>query len=334
VTDPRATVRLPALDGWRGIAILLVLADHFQPIFLHAYPVACGKHGVTAFFVLSGYLITGKLRHSNRLGVFYTPRMFRLMPVAWCYLAFVALIGSGAPQMHLSVSEFVSSLLFVRNYFDLRFSSHTLHFWSLSIEEQFYLIWPALLLWLGMRRAKWIALASAVGSALWLATHHSFYSAPFMNLRTEVRGDALLVGCAMALFLNSDVATRLFNRWTRWAFWPTTVYLAWVSLYGPDLSSLLECCAWGVVIVYSTMSAPRFLTIRPLVWLGRISYSVYVWNLMAMQLYVAARGYFVIQMVAVGVPVLSYYLIERPCTDAGRSVRLPFSRTKALKEAV
>jgi len=91
--------RIPTLDGWRGIAVLLVLADHVR-FALHAEAspgVATGQHGVTIFFVLSGFLITSKLMEEKNatgsidLRSFYVRRFFRLMPAAWAFLLFAAM---------------------------------------------------------------------------------------------------------------------------------------------------------------------------------------------------------------------------------------------------
>jgi hypothetical protein len=94
---PRTLNRISALDGWRGIAILLVLFDHIQDAVLHRYArpwTQTGQHGVTIFFVLSGFLITSKLIEGPiGLKQFYLRRLFRLMPVAWTFLAAMALFN-------------------------------------------------------------------------------------------------------------------------------------------------------------------------------------------------------------------------------------------------
>ena len=139
--------RIPTLDGWRAIAITLVLIDHFTPGFPYhrggKWLEIIGNHGVNIFFVLSGYLITSKLleERSISLGRFYVRRFFRLMPAAWTYLAFVALI-----QL-LHWRDALAHVFFYRNFYDAPHGgrSHA-HFWNLSAEEEFYLVWPTILL--------------------------------------------------------------------------------------------------------------------------------------------------------------------------------------------
>ena len=157
----QAPSRIPTLDGWRGIAILLVLFDHTMNVFrgYGASPwVQTGQHGVTLFFVLSGFLITSSLLNGPiDLRSFYIRRIFRLMPVAWAYLGLLLLLNL---RVHVvSKSAVLASLFFYRNFEAATFGSATWHFWSLSLEEQFYLVWPIVLLLAGARRSRWIAVA-------------------------------------------------------------------------------------------------------------------------------------------------------------------------------
>ena len=139
---------VPGLDGIRALAIGLVLFSH-SVIFdeftaLHAVGNAAGHAGVAVFFVLSGYLITTLLlREEDRTGgisvrLFYLRRSLRLFPALWLYLLVVGAIwlAGGLPQ--LPWHDFVSSLLYIRNF--LGRGHETSHLWSLSIEEQFYLL--------------------------------------------------------------------------------------------------------------------------------------------------------------------------------------------------
>jgi peptidoglycan/LPS O-acetylase OafA/YrhL len=110
-----APARIPSLDGWRGVAIALVLFDHLQYTILgtHLWPWAeTGQHGVTIFFVLSGFLITTTLvKNSFDFKRFYIRRFFRLMPVAWFYLVFLAALD-GIFQARLFSLKEISSCVF------------------------------------------------------------------------------------------------------------------------------------------------------------------------------------------------------------------------------
>ena len=138
--------RIPSLDGWRGIAILLVLFDHIQmPLFgRYARPwMQTGQHGVTIFFVLSGFLITSKLIEGPiNLRQFYIRRFFRLMPAAWIYLATLLFLNRMTGISFTTWPELHACLFFYRNMVDVPGPGLAGHFWSLSLEEQFYLVWP------------------------------------------------------------------------------------------------------------------------------------------------------------------------------------------------
>ena len=248
--------RITALDGWRGIAILLVLFDHFQIELLGKRQFATGMIGVLLFFVLSGYLITGKLAPGVSLKRFYLRRFFRLMPAAWIYLFCIAVFGV------LDLRFAFGCLLFFRNMQPLGvpYEWYTLHFWSLSIEEQFYLVWPALLLMSG-RFAKLIALTTGLASLAWCMLFH----APIFS--TVSNAPALVLGCLLAL-----VGWKIPAR---------------------------------VAVVLSMPGLP---------WIGRISYSLYIWNPLCFFLCRA----FPFGFISFLIPVASYYLIENPCIEWGR----------------
>ena len=161
-----------------------------------------GDVGGTAFFVLSGYLITGLLLDerdrtgSIDLRAFYGRRIRRLGPALLALLAVVVVIGVGARWPAGWGLGITSSLLYVSNW--VQASGMTIgilgHTWSLSIEEQFYLLWPAFLILAGSRRAAIVATALIV-----LATvARAVADGPVEYFSTLTRGDALLVGCLLA----------------------------------------------------------------------------------------------------------------------------------------
>lgn len=168
---PQILKRIPTLDGWRGIAIALVLFDHIWTAILFPRKLGwlqTGQHGVTIFFVLSGFLITTNLISGPiHLKKFYIRRFFRLMPVAWTYLAALMLLDYVAGGHLTSWGEVRPCLLFYRNYAGPSHGGTMAgQFWALSIEGQFYLIWPGLLLLLGVRRCRWVAGLGAIGIAI------------------------------------------------------------------------------------------------------------------------------------------------------------------------
>lgn len=153
-----------SLDGLRGLAILLVLFFHYE------FVVGFGWVGVQLFFVLSGYLITSLLlkEKENPLGFylkrFYWRRTLRIFPIYYLYLAFVAaiFIVKGIPEDFLDLLPFLATYTF--NFYPLvgTYSYHDLfftHFWSLSVEEQFYLMWPIVIYFCNRNQLKYILFA-------------------------------------------------------------------------------------------------------------------------------------------------------------------------------
>jgi peptidoglycan/LPS O-acetylase OafA/YrhL len=343
-TDTRRT-RIPTLDGWRGLAILLVLVGHIiapANSIKTQWIIRIGQHGVAIFFVLSGFLITSLLLNEKELtgtvdlGRFYLRRFFRLMPCTWIYLATVTLIFMSASVRQFTSTEILGSLFFFRNYVNPS-GSHPItgHFWSLSIEEQFYLVWPALLLLLGSRRSRWFCIATACCIAVWRWMHWTEVSLSGFgySIRTEYRADALIAGCAMALLLPS---LRPYLR--SWMALPLALGVtACLPLY-PDLVPLRESVLIAMLLAVTSQcrtSAFRMLDWKPLAFLGTISYSIYIWQQPFM--ISSFRG----MPLSVSIPTLclfslvSYYLIEKPVIRLGRhledSVGLQLSRPSLPK---
>jgi len=323
--------RIGILDGWRGIAISLVLLDHISGAILRGAlgPLpSFGQHGVTLFFVLSGFLITSKLLEKKiDLKQFYMRRFFRLMPVAWAYLGVVLLIGLIVRQPLLQRVELASCLLFFRNY--LGPVGLSLQFWSLSIEEQFYLVWPGMLLLAGPRRAKWIVALGAASCAAYRMARWNHFNVRLLSLHTEVRADALLVGCLLALLVADASLRARLKPVLRFLALPAAITVLVCILRFDMLPPLIECVSIAVLIGASVLHRDS-LGAQPLrnpvlTWLGRISYSLYIWNLPFFLLgtSTAAR---LAMMGAMPLFVLgSYYLIERPLIDLGHRLtkRIP-----------
>lgn len=303
--------RISALDGWRGIAILLVLTEHFTNTFdiehtTRTWLLNIGQHGVALFFVLSGFLITRSLLELPNLGTFYKRRLFRLLPVAWAYLAFLFIA-------HIPTSriELAGCLLFFRNYVRSSGNWPTEHFWSLSIEEQFYLAWPAVLIMLGAKRAKYVVIFAALAVAAFRFTHWQNYDLPlYAGHETVMHVDTLCVGCILALVLRPSMARVLYL-----ASLPALACVVFCAIrFDSSLIPLTESVAFAVLIGNSALSANRILSSKPLVWLGNISYSLYVWQEIVL---VPGRPHPLLLFGLVLAP-LSYYLIERPMIRLGR----------------
>ena len=156
---------LPTLDGWRAIAILAVILDHIVTWqFRYAHPTLfkftrTGPNGVSLFFAISGFLICSRLlEEENATGKislrgFYIRRASRIVPAALTYLLVIGLLGF-AGYILVSPWDWWSSVLFFRNYLppdmiSRGWGGYTMHYWSLAVEEHFYLLWPGLLVFVG-----------------------------------------------------------------------------------------------------------------------------------------------------------------------------------------
>lgn len=221
---PAAPDRLPALDALRGIAILLVLLYHFAPSGLVTSPAAraaltavqVGWVGVDLFFVLSGFLITGILLDGrgdpHLLARFYGRRALRILPLYYgtlLVLLLVALVARHVEAASTSSEAFLRDQawywLHAANVAAARDTqwaaqSWVQHFWSLAVEEQFYLVWPAVVLLLPVRwlpRAIAATLVAALALRIWLAVLAQLPVAAYVL--TPSRADALAVGALLAV---------------------------------------------------------------------------------------------------------------------------------------
>lgn len=301
------------------------MIDHLQTTLYGRYLLQTGQHGVTIFFVLSGFLITSSLLQTpHNLKRFYIRRFFRLMPVAWAYLATMWLVVTLTHLHDLTRREILSCVFFYRNY--LGSGGFTAgHFWSLSMEEQFYLVWPCLLALAGPRRARWVAGLGAVACALYRFAHWTHYDCIWLSFQTQVRIDAILIGCLLALLFTDPPLRIVAARWARFLTLPALAVLMICIVRFAWLPPLYECLAiailMGASVLHPLSILARVLSVSTLTWLGAVSYSVYVWQ----QFFFLHRGNtlaLTLSLMCI-MPVFalgSYYCIERPCTRFGRTL--------------
>lgn len=309
----------PALDGLRGIAIAAVLALHF-------FNVKGGFYGVDLFFVLSGFLITTLLlEERDRFGsvalrAFYIRRARRLLPALYALIAAAIALGSFRyPPTRLVEIAAVGALYVANIARALPSDPHVLggspldHLWSLAEEEQFYLLWPALLL-VGLRRlrerqiARWLIVLFACLIAVrvvWAATGAYVLTLYFTPV---THADGLLVGCAAAFWRRAGI-----NVGTKTAGAAVAVTVAAIVV-GPAFAWYLPLVvtAQAVVLLAALQSGwlGRVLSVRPLTYLGEISYSLYLWHEIVRWQVRADHpvwGIVFTMPLALG----SYYLIER-----------------------
>lgn len=333
---------LPSLDGWRAVAITSVILGHGFSLGvaggeINSLILNVGAQGVDIFFAISGYLITTLLLDEQQRGGislrgFYIRRAFRILPPAYIYLAAVAIIGISG-LVHVTTGEILSSALVYNNYWPSH-SYLTVHFWSLSIEEHFYLLWPSLLALSGLVRAKWFALGGILGTILWRAwsVRHVHLSVPAL-MRTDMRLDAFLWACLLAILVHSrgrvyrTICTPRFHLGIMAAL--GTFYV--IALVHPmQLTKLAVQSALMPLVVVPTVFLPtypltRLLELPLLRWIGKISYGLYLWQQMlfhssALSLIGAAKVFPLKIAVLLAITSVSYYLIETPLVRSGRTL--------------
>jgi peptidoglycan/LPS O-acetylase OafA/YrhL len=173
----------PALNGLRGVSILMVILTHFGlNDYTFPYHISIDSHaGVHIFFVMSGYLITilllkEKLKYGNiNLKYFYIRRTLRILPVVCLFLVVLAILNY-IFKLHIATMDFVTSILFVKNL-PVAGSYYTAHFWSLAVEEQFYLVFPIILM---LSTNKYMVLALSIVIGVPLIAILGFYHVPFL----------------------------------------------------------------------------------------------------------------------------------------------------------
>lgn len=292
---------LPTLDGWRGLSVMAVILYHGRSGFfpddsLMRRLSAHGYLGVDVFFAISGFLIcTSLLKEYRRKGdislrAFYLRRCFRILPAY--YLALTGICTLGALKLiPVNFADLPSCLLFYRNYrplgMDFQGGFYTAHFWSLALEEHFYLLWPTLLLLSKPRRIGPIAFILAMVVFGWrLVDGHYHLVAALLSqhlqiTQTDKRIDALLWGCLAAIYfpvIKSYVDRIRFSElWILIA----AVIAAVIKLRVPD--AIFFTAFFFPLLLLSTVLKPesilgRLLESPPLRRLGGISYSIYLWQ--------------------------------------------------------
>lgn len=299
-----------------------------------------GRLGVDLFFALSGFLITRRLLEEMRrdgtfsLSRFYTRRIFRILPP---YMFYLAIIGGAAALglLPVSVREIRDSILFIRNYTMLQESAYTTHFWSLAVEEHFYLLWPLLLLLAGSGRALWMVPVLGLVIHAWrsLDVRFHLFAAVLPDagvlFRTDTRIDALLWGCLAALVLPSLDRLRS-SQWGPWLWIVILSALALGVIFGIPMLPLWLAVLFPLLVVSTVLFpeslAGRVLEWSPLRWIGRASYSLYLWQTLFLQSPAGEHPFFGMPWLKdwpwnllgiVTMAAISYYLVERPMIRLG-----------------
>ncbi len=304
--------RIASLDGLRAASIALVVGYHAvnaaTQVKLHRdysgpwQYLLNGELGVSIFFVISGFLITHLLlRETRKTGTinlldFYIRRTFRIWPAFFFYLGAIVLLY-WFHVIGIARRDVVAAGAFVYNYVPHVGNPLVAHSWSLSVEEQFYLFWPVLLLALGSRRATVIALVIVLVcpvirfSEILLLPASNMFIVRMWEM-THTRIDTLMFGCLIALTADREKVQRAIDRcFALRLHWLAVAYIffqrPFLLLFLPysvraGIGYTLQGVSIMLLIVwlvrYAQSPAGRVFNNRALVHLGAISYSLYLWN--------------------------------------------------------
>jgi peptidoglycan/LPS O-acetylase OafA/YrhL len=336
---------IPSLDGLRALSILTVILAHswwFIPPMLrnsslYRFTIGNSRSGVTVFFIISGFLITNLLlREVDKTGRislsrFYFRRSMRIFPAFYLYFMVIGILLAMHLLPPMDGKSLLASATYTWCYYPQAAGYFLQHSWSLSIEEQFYLFWPALLLLLHSRalivRGSWALI-------LLMPVIRLFCYFRFPSLRGYeyylIYGwlDTMMVGCLLALLNRTD----RFHQWkTRFLGWQTATGMVVVAFYlNPFLVATLPkpytgfyalviypfttaACIGGAllyVVEHPRSLVGRFLNLNWLRRIGVLSYGLYLWQqiFLSEHFHILPYGYLFLLLAALA----SFWLVEQP----------------------
>lgn len=262
--------RFAVLDGWRGLSILFVLATHLLPLGPKAWQLndTSGPLGMSLFFTLSGFLITHFLQNRPDVIDFLIRRFFRIIPLAWLYLA-LALTLKGASE-----ESWLAHFLFYANLPPEQVGNITSHIWSLCVEVQFYVV-VALLVSLFGRRGLMLLPVLCLAITLYRVLH-----GVHVNINTYYRADEILAGCILALVYHNRFG-EVPRKWLASANQLLLFVLLLISCHPASgfmnyLRPYLAAMLVGATLMNGQTRLASTLDNRVLVYIATISYALYV----------------------------------------------------------
>lgn len=340
----------PEIDGLRAIAVISVIIYHLNENWLSG-----GFLGVDIFFVISGFLITGIIiteiqQNSFSFKQFYTRRIKRIYPAFITVMALVSFIASvifiynDFNQLRKTIelaTAFLSNfyLGLTQGYFDLSANENpVLHIWSLAVEEQYYLIFPLILIlaYKKFREIKVLFIITLILFFILLATSFipaNFYKEvlhqPNIYYLSNLRFPELLVGSLLAIYHNLSNKVQLSKQVNNiLAILSTLLLFSCLFLmnnniaYIPGITLILPCIFTALIIHTTSQNniVKLCLSNKAIVFIGKISYSLYLyhWIFIAFAYYITGEKQINNQSIAIVIvltiifSVLSYYLIEQP----------------------
>lgn len=344
---------IPSLDGLRALAIFLVMAVHtllgramYKNIPFGYRLIGNGSLGVFLFFVISGYLITTLLlrerEHTSDISLksFYLRRAFRILPPFYVYVLFLVVLGATGHLAMMDRQQLIATLTLTANYSRHESLWALEHIWSLCIEEQFYLVWPVVLVFCTLRRrgsegrsiATRIALCVIVAEPFLRVLSYRYLPAFHSMAMFHMQADGLMFGSLGALQQGHPRFERIYTQATRWPWLlPVLIFFVlgtltillgnyWTLPVGITLNGFL-ILMWLLWLVRNPATVlGRILNHAVIAWIGRLSYSLYLWQ----TFFLHYRNYSVFGrngwwntfptswLCILAVAAVSHYCIERP----------------------
>jgi peptidoglycan/LPS O-acetylase OafA/YrhL len=335
---------MPSLDGLRAISIGLVILGHlsgtrgfgsYRNLEIGDY----SRFGVIVFFVISGFLITSLLISEHEINgrvslkLFYLRRSLRIFPAAYAYVFVVLLLGLGG-VIHLRSSDPWVALTYTANYVPV--SWQFVHLWSLSVEEQFYLLWPLAFVGLGPRRATWAAAGVIVFAIFARAANRLFLiGTPYDGLPYfPMVADSLAMGCLLARLRSwleeQGWYLRLFQ--PVWSLLVLVLVLlinryqgyTVVSVFGTVIMNAGLAFLIHRSVYHANDWMGWFLNWKPIAFAGALSYSLYLWQQLFISRYSGAwvNAFPQNLVLSVAAAMASFFLIERPLLGLRHRLRV------------
>lgn len=345
---------MPQLDGLRAIAVFSVLYTHFLPSEYWLLELHWGGMGVRLFFVLSGFLITGILLTSQinkksdaprLLKSFYARRFIRLTPVFLLTITVAAMLDF--PNVRDTFWWHALYLSNVKIAIANDWLGPVAHFWSLAVEEQFYLLWPFFVVFFPIKKLKYVIV---IGIVLTLTYRYicRINDVPEIAIVTMLPDsiDSLMIGSGLALFVLSQPSKNLlyiyyFTGIIAFFFWSVIVFTGAIIpsfeipdfLHKIELSRTLTAFYFSAIVLWASNNYTgilgNFLSSRPLVFLGKISYGIYVTHFFVQ--YAVLKSYHKFFGVSVSAPVgaaISTFAVILVSSILWFTIELPSKRFK------
>ena len=322
-----------SLDGLRAIAVILVMLVH-----AHFYLGKNGQIGVAVFFTLSGFLITTLLleefQKSNRVSFlgFYIRRTMRLFPALYVLILFVvmyAILYKSIGDQDIIFKEALSAAFYVNNIsWKWGWGNSALilgHTWSLACEEQFYLVWPwILVLTIKFRSLVKLQYFLIVFIAVsWIFKSKGIYP----DIVSSIIQESIFIGCLGALLRWNNVVPKIPVALTIISLF--IILIVGISPLHFSFNLFNPCAIFSMIVILGLVNNPnsttnKILANRPMVFIGKISYSLYLWHVVVFRIFtwhstLSPQMTFVAKfLVTVLLAMASWYIVENRATAIGR----------------